>query len=219
MTPIERIAEIGYSAGMTDNSTVLDLCCGYGEMLKIWHEAFNIKGIGIDICGEFIQAGTKRIAESNISNITLIEADVFKWHTDEKFDYVCLSGEDFGGFKNTIELLEKFVRPNGKLIIGTRYSKVEIPPKELVEFEGETLPLTEINRIVRSKGYYITAMDTDTQAEWERYIMWSAKRHLNDLRKTPENQLHGEWCDKWYDMYFNYRRPFEGYVTVVIEKL
>lgn len=219
MTPIERIAEIGYSAGMTDNSTVLDLCCGYGEMLKIWHEAFNIKGIGIDICGEFIQAGTKRIAESNISNITLIEADVFKWHTDEKFDYVCLSSEDFGGFKNTIELLEKFVRPNGKLIIGTRYSKVEIPPKELVEFEGETLPLTEINRIVRSKGYYITAMATDTQAEWERYIMWSAKRHLNDLRKTPENQLHGEWCDKWYDMYFNYRRPFEGYVTVVIEKL
>lgn len=219
MTPIERIAEIGYSAGMTDNSTVLDLCCGYGEMLKIWHEAFNIKGIGIDICGEFIQAGTKRIAESNISNITLIEADVFKWHTDEKFDYVCLSGEDFGGFQNKIELLEKFVRPNGKLIIGTRYSKVEIPPKELVEFEGETLPLTEINRIVRSKGYYITAMATDTQAEWERYIMWSAKRHLNDLRKTPENQLHGEWRDKWYDMYFNYRRPYEGYVTVVIEKL
>ena len=46
MTPIERIVEIGYSAGMSSGSAVLDLCCGYGEMLKIWHEAFDIKGIG-----------------------------------------------------------------------------------------------------------------------------------------------------------------------------
>ena len=138
---------------------------------------------------------------------------------DEKFDYVCLSGEDFGGFQGTIELLEKYVKPNGKLIIGTRYSKVDNPPQELIEFEGETLSLIEINRIVRSKDYYITSMAADTLAEWERYIMWSAKRHLNDLRKSPENQLLREWCDKWYDMYFNYRRPYEGYVTMVIEKI
>ena len=130
-----------------------------------------------------------------------------------------LSGEDFGGFQSTIELLEKFVKPNGKLIIGTRYSKVKVPPKELIEFEGETLTLTEINRIIRSKDYYITSMSADTQADWERYIMWSAKRHLNDLRQTQESQPLREWCDKWYDMYFNYRRPYEGYVTVVIEKL
>lgn len=219
MTPVDRIVEIGHSAGMNSDSAVLDLCCGYGEMLKIWHEVFDIRGIGIDICSEFIEVGKKRIAENAVSDVTLIEADIFKWQTDEKFDYVCLSGEDFGGFKSTIELLEKYVKPNGKLIIGTRYSKVEEPPKELIEFEGETLPLIEINRIIRSKGYYITSMATDTQAEWERYIMWSAKRHLNDLRKSPENQPLYEWCDKWYDMYFYYRRPYEGYVTVVIEKL
>lgn len=219
MTPFERIVEIGHSAGMNSGSTVLDLCCGYGEMLKIWHEAFDIRGIGVDICGEFIEVGKKRIADEVVSNVTLVEADIFKWQTDERFDYVCLSGENFGGFQSTIELLEKYVKPNGKLIIGTRYSKVEEPPKELIEFEGETLPLTEINRIIRSKDYYITSMATDTQAEWERYIMWSAKRHLNDLRKSPENQSLCEWCDKWYDMYFNYRRPYEGYVTVVIEKL
>lgn len=219
MTPIERIVEIGYSAGMDSGSTILDLCCGYGEMLKIWHEAFGIKGIGIDICSDFIEEGKKRIAESGISGVTLIEADILQWKTDEKFDYVCLSGENFGGFQSTIELLEKHVKPRGKLIIGTRYSKVEDPPKELIEFEGETLPLTEINRIIRSKDYYITAMATDTQAEWERYIMWSAKRHLNTLRKSPEDRPLREWCGKWYDMYFNYRRPYEGYVTLVIEKL
>lgn len=163
MTPVERVVEIGQSAGMNSGSAVLDLCCGYGEMLKIWHEAFGVRGIGIDICGEFIEEGKKRISDSK--DITLIEADIFKWQTDEKFDYVCLSGEDFGGFQSTIELLERYVKPNGKLIIGTRYSKVENPPKELIEFEGETLPLTELNRIIRSKDYYITSMSADTQAE------------------------------------------------------
>lgn len=34
---------------------MLDLCCGYGEMLKIWYEAFGIQGIGVDIYGKFIQ--------------------------------------------------------------------------------------------------------------------------------------------------------------------
>ena len=219
MTPVERIVEIGYLAGMNPGSAVLDLCCGYGEMLKIWYEAFGIRGTGVDICGEFIGTGRKRMAESGVSAITLIESEIFKWQTNEKFDYVCLSGEDFGGLQSTIELLEKFAKPNGKLIIGTRYSKVPDPPKELIDFEGETLPLTEIDHIIRSNGYYITAMASDTQAEWERYIMWSAKRHLADLRESPEDQSLREWCDTWYDMYFNYRKPYEGYMTFVIEKI
>ena len=46
----------------------------------------------------------------------------------------------------------------------------------LNEFEGETLSLNEINRIVRSKDYYITSMAADTLAEWERYIMWHRSR-------------------------------------------
>ena len=33
MTPIERIVEIGHSAGMNSGSAVLDLCCGDGETL------------------------------------------------------------------------------------------------------------------------------------------------------------------------------------------
>lgn len=37
MTPVERLVEIGYSAGMNNSSAVLDLCCSYGEMLKIWN--------------------------------------------------------------------------------------------------------------------------------------------------------------------------------------
>ena len=219
MTPVESIVEIGFSSGMNSASSVLDLCCGYGEMLKIWHEAFGIRGTGVDICGEFIEQGSKRLAASGITDVTLIESDIFKWHTDEKYDYACLSGEEFGGLKSTISLLEGFVKPGGKLIIGTRFSKVENPPQELIDFEGELLTLNEINAVFQSKEYFITAMASDTHQEWERYIMWSARRHLAELRKNLNNPSQMEWCKKWYDMYFRLRRPLEGYGTFLIEKI
>lgn len=219
MTPVNGIVEIGLFSGMNNSSTVLDLCCEYGEMLKIWHEAFGIQGIGVDICGEFIRKGRERLVEQGITDVTLVESDIFQWSSNEKYDYACLSGEEFGGLQNTILLLEKFVKAGGKLIIGTRFSKVENPPQELIDFEGELLSLNQINNIFQLNGYFITAMVSDTHNEWERYIMWSARRHLEELRKDTKNLSQLEWCRKWYDMYFRLRRPLEGYATFVIEKL
>ncbi len=219
MTPAEQLVRLGYEAGMSRDAAVLDLCCGYGAMLGIWREAFGVRGVGVDICHEFITEGRKRLLEMGVDGVTLLEADAQTWTCDERFDFVSLSGEDFGGFSGTIHFLQKFAKPNGKLIIGTRYSKTETPPRELVEFEGETLSLGQMNRIVRENGYFITSMATETHAEWERYIMWSARRNLARLRAEPGNAAHREWCEKWYDTYFGFRREYEGYVTMVIEAL
>jgi len=111
-----------------------------------------------------------------------------KWKAGERFDYACMCGEDFGGLENTVMLLEKFIKPGGKLIIGTRFSKIDDPPPELIEFEGETLPLSDINRLFKRRGYFITSMASDTDSEWERYIMWGARRHLNELRNNPDDR-------------------------------
>ena len=42
MVPIERIVELGYNLGLDKNKSVLDLCCGYGTMLKVWNEACRV---------------------------------------------------------------------------------------------------------------------------------------------------------------------------------
>ena len=78
MTPVEKLAEIGYTAGMNSNSSVIDLCCGYGEMLKIWNEVFGIKGTGVDRNKEFIDEGEQRLKEAEIKDISLICADVLE---------------------------------------------------------------------------------------------------------------------------------------------
>jgi hypothetical protein len=58
-----------------------------------------------------------------------------------------------------------------------------------------------------------------THNEWERYITWRARRDIERLRKNPNDQKLKEWIDKWYNMYFNYRREFEGFALLVLEKL
>ena len=218
MTPAEKLVEIGYTAGMNSNSSVLDLCCGYGEMLKIWNKAFGIKGTGVDLSKEFLNEGEKRLKAAEIKDISLVCADVRNWVTDGKYDFACLCGEEFGGIEGTIHLLEKYIRPDGKLIIGTRYSRVDNPPVELIEFEGETLSLKDIYHIFYANGYFITSMATDTQNEWERYIMWSARRNLAAYKNDPNDPGLLEWCKKWYETYFGFRREYEVYGTFVIEK-
>lgn len=216
MTPLEQLVRIGYEAGMCAGSAVLDLCCGYGEMLKIWHEAFGAKGVGVDICEEFIEAGRARLQAAGITGITLKLGDVRKLESAQRYDFVSCT-EIFGSFGQTVDLLAGHLKPGGKLLMSSRYSKTEQPSRELVDFEGETLSLSQINAVFRSRGFYLTAMASCGDNEWERYIMWSARRHLATLRKNLGTAAHA-WCDTWYDTYFGFRRAYEGFATFVAER-
>ena len=42
MVPVEELLRFGYELGLNENMKVLDLCCGYGTVLKVWSEAFGI---------------------------------------------------------------------------------------------------------------------------------------------------------------------------------
>ena len=123
MTTPERIVNLGLRLGFCSETKVLDLCCGYGEMLKIWNDVFDIQGVGVDICNEFIEIGKKR--QRDIDKIELICANVLDYEDNVKYDVVCCT-EFFGDIqdiKGTISLLEKHSKPNSKLIFGRLYSK------------------------------------------------------------------------------------------------
>jgi SAM-dependent methyltransferase len=215
MVPVERVVELSYNLGLDKSSTVLDLCCGFGETLKLWSEAFGIGGVGVERDSAFVENGKARLSGEQVN---LLVGDVFEYRDERQYDVVMCT-ENLWNIDGTIAFLERFVKPGGKLVFGRLYSKIQNPPPELTDFDGELQTLSEIYEIVKGCGYYITALASDTTAEWERYITWSAKRDIARLRQEPGNAELAAWIDTWYKIYFDYRRPYEGWALFGIEKL
>jgi len=225
MVSVEGIVRLGVDLGLNENCRVLDLGCGYGTMLKLWSEAFGLRGIGIDRDAEFIQKGTARLTNDRVD---LRVGDLLAFDDNAAYDVVICTELSFSSDGNDtpfpdlaagIGFLQRFCKPGGKVVFGRLFSKIPAPPAELVAFDGELPTLGELHRQITGCGYYITAMATDTPAEWERYITWSAKRDLARLRKDPNDRVLAEWMDTWYRIYFDYRRPYEGWGLFGVERL
>ena len=221
MVPVDEIVRFGYESGLNETSKVLDLCCGYGTVLKVLYQAFGISGVGIDLSGYAIEIGQKRLKEAGADNkIKLIYEDVTKYADNEKYDAVICS-ETIDSIENTVALGEKFLKSGGILAYQKVYSKIPNPPQELLDFEGEVLPLSELNRIFNGLGYYITSMASDTNAMWERYIFNShyGESDFDELKANPGDEERKKWFEKWRYMYFEYRRPYQGQALFGLKKL
>ena len=210
MVPVEELLRFGYELGLNENMKVLDLCCGYGTVLKVWSEAFGIEGVGIDLVEEFVSIGRERLKKSNIDKVTLIQGDVTAYQDTCKYDVVICS-ETIENIANTLSLGEKFLKLGGVLCYQKLYSKVMNPPQELIDFDEEVLPLSKLNCVFNQLGYGMTAMASDTTGMWEHYVVnWSGKRDLLRLKQEPDNEQLKNWVTTWYNMYFDYRRQYEG---------
>ena len=87
MVPPDRLVSLGLRLAFDRETHILDLCCGYGEMLKLWHTAFGIRGVGVDVCREFIECGRRRQPDGEA--VHLICGDAQSYADDEKYDVVC----------------------------------------------------------------------------------------------------------------------------------
>ncbi|MCL2517632.1 MAG: class I SAM-dependent methyltransferase [Oscillospiraceae bacterium] len=207
MVSAEDIIRFGYAIGLNETSRVLDLCCGYGTMLKLWNEIFGISGVGVDRVEGFIETGRSRLQNERIN---LICGDVLQYVDIEKYDVVVcteLSAGLFYSFAEGITFLEKFLKPGGVIVFGRLFSEIPNPPQELIDFDGPMPTLSEIYDEAKQCGYLIISMASGSNASWERYIMRG--KRTSDMT----------WNDKWHRIYYDYRRPYGGWALFGIEKL
>lgn len=219
MVSAEDILRFGHALGLNEKSRVLDLCCGYGAMLKIWKEAFGIRGTGVDRDATLIETGRLRLPDDGVR---LICGDVLRYESGEPYDVVVcteLSTGLFGGFGEGVSFLERFLKQRGTLVFGRLFSEIPNPPRELTDFDGPLPTLGEIMTEVRQCGYLATSMVSGGTASWERYIMRDSKLSLEKLRQSPGDARNAAWNEKWTFMYCNFRRPYESWGLFGIEKI
>ena len=219
MIEIEHIVTLGHSIGLNENTRVLDLCCGYGTMLKTWSEAFGVSGVGVDLAKQHVEEGKARLINKRVK---LICSDALTYRCDETYDVVVcteLSTGLFDNFPEGIAFLERFVKPGGTLVFGRLFSKIPAPPQELIDFDGPMPTLRELYDEARQCGWLITAMASSTDAAWERYIMRDGKNTVAKIRKNPNDAEWVAWTDKWYRIYFDCRRPYEGWGLFAVERV
>ena len=219
MVSVEELLRFGYELGLKEGDTVLDLCCGYGTLLKVWTEAFRICGTGVDLNEEFLSVGRDRMQKNKISDIALICGDVTTYQDNEKYDVVICS-ETISSISETLLLGEKFLKAGGVLGYQKLYSKIENPPQELVDFDEEVLTLSELNDIFNQQGFQMISMASDNMGMWERYVLnWSGKRDLLQLSQNENDKNLRSWVQKWYNMYFKYRRQYEGQALFGLQRI
>ncbi|MCI9539283.1 MAG: class I SAM-dependent methyltransferase [Eubacterium sp.] len=219
MVSVEELLRFGYELGLKEGDTVLDLCCGYGTLLKVWNEAFRICGTGVDLNEEFLSVGRDRMQKNKISDIALICGDVTTYQDNEKYDVVICS-ETISSISETLLLGEKFLKAGGVLGYQKLYSKIENPPQELVDFDEEVLTLSELNDIFNQQGFQMISMASDNMGMWERYVLnWSGKRDLLQLSQNENDKNLRSWVQKWYNMYFKYRRQYEGQALFGLQRI
>ena len=219
MVSVEELMRSGYEIGLKSGDTVLDLCCGYGTLLKVWNRAFHICGTGVDMNEEFLAVGRDRLQKNEIRDITLVCGDVTTYQDNKKYDVVICS-ETISSIPETLLLGEKFLKAGGVLGYQKLYSKVDNPPQELVDFDEEVLTLFELNAIFNQQGFQMISMASDNTGMWERYVLnWSGKRDLLQLSQNENDENLRAWIQKWYNMYFKYRRQYEGQALFGLQRI
>ncbi len=100
------------SKWVRQNSSVLDLGCGDGSLLKLLIEQRNIKGYGID-------TSVEKIIKSLGNNINVINTNInhkLDYFSDNSFNYVILA-QSLQVVENPVELIREMLRVGDEAII------------------------------------------------------------------------------------------------------
>ena len=220
----EKILAIGEVLSLNSNSRVIDFGCGKGELLALWAEKFGISGTGVDISEQFCEKSRIKIQERKFENrIEIVLANGREYTTDKTYDAGLCIGATFiwGGFRETVQALKKFVQPAGKLAIGEPYwLKGNIPQEYL---DGSAPPGTlceyEILQIVHNEGYEIEYMVRASQDDWDNYNAgnWRGMvEWINDNPDHPDRQDIIDRLRKNQDDYLRYEREYLGWAVYVL---
>ncbi|MEV4575135.1 class I SAM-dependent methyltransferase [Nonomuraea jabiensis] len=193
----EKLATLGAAIGLRPGATVLDLCCGKGEMLCTWSRDHGITGTGVDISTVFLAAARERAAELGVGErVTFTHGDASTYVAGEPVDVAACVGATWigGGTAGSVALLERSLRPGGTMLIGEVFWRAEPPSQEAVEAchatsrdDFGTLP--GLFELFDGLGYDVVEMVLADEDSWDRYYAAQWRNLRTWLDANPDDEL------------------------------
>ncbi|MGP3960261.1 SAM-dependent methyltransferase [Nonomuraea sp. 3N208] len=225
----EKLATLGAAIGLRPGASVLDLCCGKGEMLATWARDHGVTGTGVDISTVFLAAARKRAAELGVADqVTFVHGDASTHVAAEPVDVAaCVGATWIGqGVAGTVALLERSLRPGGMILVGEPFWRAEPPSREAIEAchvrsreDLETLP--GLIELFDSLGYDVVEMVLADEDSWDRYVAAQWLNIRTWLEANPDDELAPEMraeLSREPLLYTRFQRPLLGWGVFAIMK-
>ncbi|GIG65334.1 SAM-dependent methyltransferase [Phytomonospora endophytica] len=167
----------------TGPATVLDLGCGWGElMLDLLDAAPGAKGTGVDLAADDLERGRRNAAERGLGDrAEFVEVSATGYEHEPADVVLCLGSShalsDATPPEHTaaaLAALRKHVAPGGRVLLGESYWERTPTPVELANMwpdasAGELLPLAELATLSVAAGFRVAWLETVTVGEWEEF--------------------------------------------------
>lgn len=176
LTPA-KLATLGGAIGLRTGTSILDLCCGKGEMLCAWARDHGTTGTGVDISTVFLGAAHERAADLDVADrVRFVHADASTYVAPERVDIgACIGATWIGdGVAGTLTILERSLRPGGMMLIGEPFWRAEPPNQEALqachaESKDTYRTLAGLVGHFGDLGYDLVEMVLADEDSWDRY--------------------------------------------------
>lgn len=164
------------------SGSVLDLGCGWGELLiravAATGEA-TVTGTGVDTYAPDLERARRAAAERGVGDrVTFIEASAVGW--SEPADRVLCIGAThaWGGTEAALGALVETVKPGGRLLFGDGFWQRAPGTAAVAIFGDEVVSLSAFVRLAHSTGWRVFHMSEADQHEWDDFeSTWRLGRH------------------------------------------
>ncbi|HEY1178559.1 MAG TPA: methyltransferase domain-containing protein [Phytomonospora sp.] len=167
----------------TGPATVLDLGCGWGElMLDLLDAVPGAEGTGVDIASDDLDRGRRNAADRGLADrVTFVEASATGFAHEPADVVLCLGASHAlsdatppGHTEAAFTALRERVAPGGRVLLGESYFERRPTDAELAAMwpdasPDELLPLADLARIAVETGFRVAWLETATVGEWEEF--------------------------------------------------
>ena len=195
----ERAARLIRSLMPLDDAHVLDLGCGWAELLlRTLEAAPTATGTGVDRNeGDIAHARSNAEARGLTDRVTLVPADVAQWQPDRQADAVIVNGASqvWGGdplqhTANALTEVRKLLNPGGRLLLGEGFWQQEPTEPQLAAMpvpRDQYGSLADLVDLAHAHGYRLLAVEQASLDEWDVFENGHALAWERWLRANPDS--------------------------------